>query len=384
MAITINTSPSGSPSVHDALWHVCTSDNSGSTDMKYVFDVYVGGTQLVRVKQFPEPSNGKAYFDASPIVRNEFTYEWFAPINTSTYVAEPSMSGEIGVVYQLRVGEEVSGVTTLNMASGNVSGFNWSPNLFKRRVDGLNTKLNKWLTNRPLYANAALGENLFAGFYTNANLILQCQKFDASNNAIGSILSGTTTVIENGFVQLNIGTTALGASLGIDFSANVKYYDVWFNSLDKFRVYVTCNPKYTNIPIHFLNRWGLYDSQRFDLVSKLSMDIERKSFTERDYQFNGNSVDYISSSNVYYGGKINYSNSATWTYKLNSTPLDDAEWVWIADLMQSPQILLEYDGYFYPVTIKRTTYEYNKHVVDRLKPLEIEFELNTSRYTQLR
>ena len=52
--------------------------------------------------------------------------------------------------------------------------------------------------------------------------------------------------------------------------------------------------------------------------------------------------------------------------------------------MQSPQILLEYDGYFYPVTIKRTTYEYNKHVVDRLKPLEIEFELNTSRYTQLR
>ena len=327
MAITINTSPSGSPSVHDALWHVCTSDNSGSTDMKYVFDVYVGSTQLVRVKQFPEPSNGKAYFDASPIVRNEFTYEWFAPINTSAYVAEPSMSGEIGVVYQLRVGEEVSGVTTLNMASGNVSGFNWSPNLFKRRVDGLNT---------------------------------------------------------NGFVQLNIGTTALSATLSTTFNDSVKYYDVWFNSLDKFRVYITCNPKYTNIPIHFLNRWGLYDSQRFDLVSKLSMDIERKSFTERDYQFNGNSVDYISSSNVYYGGKINYSNSATWTYKLNSTPLDDAEWVWIADLMQSPQILLEYDGYFYPVTIKRTTYDYNKHVVDRLKPLEIEFELNTSRYTQLR
>ena len=384
MAITINTSPSGSPSAHDALWHVCSSTASGTTDMKYVFDVYVGGTQLVRVKQFPEPSNGKAYFDASPIVRNEFDFEWFEPTNTSAYVAEPNMSGQIGVIYNLQVGEEVSGITTLNMASGNVSGFNWSPNLFKRRVDGLSTKLNKWLTNRPLYANAALGENLFAGFYTNASLILKCQIFDASNNAIGSILSGTTTVIENGFVQLNIGTTALSASLEVDFPANVKYYDVWFNSLEKFRVYLTCNPKYTNIPVHFLNRWGLWDSQRFDLVSKLSMDIDRKSFTERDYKFNGNSVDYISTNNVYYGGKINYSNSATWTYKLNSTPLDDAEWVWIADLMQSPQILLEYDGYFYPVTIKRTTYEYNKHVVDRLKPLEIEFELNTSRYTQLR
>jgi hypothetical protein len=98
MAITINTSPSGSPSAHDALWHVCSSTASGTTDMKYVFDVYVGGTQLVRVKQFPEPSNGKAYFDASPIIRNEFTFEWFEPISSSAYVAEPNISGEIAVV----------------------------------------------------------------------------------------------------------------------------------------------------------------------------------------------------------------------------------------------------------------------------------------------
>lgn len=384
MAITINTSPSGSPSAHDALWHVCSSTASGTTDMKFVYDVYVNGTQLIRVKKFPDPSNGKSYFDAGPIVRNEFTFEWFEPINSSVYVAEPDMSGQIGVVYNLRVGEEVSGITTLNMASGDVSAFNWAPNLFKRRVDGLSTKLNKWLTNRPLSAKTALAENLFAGFYTNANLVLKCEKFDASNNTIGSVLSGSTTVIENGFVQMNIGTTALSATLSTTFDESVKYYDVWFNSLDKLRVYLTCNTKYTCIPIHFLNRWGMWDTHRFDLVSKLSMDIERKGFTEMDYKFNGNSVDYLSTNNVYYGGKTNYSNAATWTYRLNSDALTDAEWVWIADLMQSPQILLEYDGYFYPVTIKKNNYEYNQYVVDRLKPLEIEFELNTTRYTQLR
>ena len=114
------------------------------------------------------------------------------------------------------------------------------------------------------------------------------------------------------------------------------------------------------------------------------MDIERKSFTERDYKFNGNAVDYLSSNNVYYGGKVNYNNAANWTYKLNADALSDNEWVWIADLMQSPQILMEYDGYFYPVTIKRNNYDYSQYVVDKLKPLEIEFELNTSRYTQLR
>jgi hypothetical protein len=400
MAVTINTSPSGTPSVNDNLWHVCTSDNSGSPDMKYVYDVYVGGEQLVRVKQFPEPSNGKSYFDAGPIVRNEFSYDWFEPINSSVYVAEPDMSGQIGVVYNLRVGEEVSGITTLNMASGDVSAFNWAPNLFKRRVDGLSTRLNKWATNRPFnletalgekicVTKAELGENIFIGSYTDEAPTLQLQKFDANNNSIGTVISGVNLNLENGFLQCNIGTTALSATLSTTFDASVKYYDAWFvvasnPTTYKVRVYLTCNPKYTNIPIHFLNRWGMWDSHRFDLVSKLSMDVERKNFTGRDYQFNGNSVDYLSANNVYYGGKTNYSNVANWTYKLNSDALSDGEWVWLADLIQSPQILMELDGYFYPVTIKKNNYDYNQYVVDRLKPLEIEFELNTNRNTQLR
>jgi hypothetical protein len=128
----------------------------------------------------------------------------------------------------------------------------------------------------------------------------------------------------------------------------------------------------------------MYDTQRFDLVSKLSMDVERKSFGQRDYKFNGNNVDYLSTSNRYYENKINYSNKANWSYKLTANALTDAEWEWIADLMTSPQILLEIGGYKYPVTIKATNYEYNKYVNNRLKALEIEFEFNSDRYTQLR
>jgi hypothetical protein len=229
-----------------------------------------------------------------------------------------------------------------------------------------------------------LGENLFIGFYTNASLVLKVDKFNHSNNQIGSTLSGSTVVIENGFAQMNIGTTALSATLSTSFDDSVKYYDVWFNSLDKVRVYLRCNPKYTCIPIHFLNRWGLYDTQRFDLVSKLSMDVERKSFGQRDYQFNGNSVDYMSANNRYYEGKINYFNKGNWVYKLTADAMTDSEYEWIADLLTSPQILMEVDGYFYPVTIKANNYEYSKFVNNKLRPLELEFELNTSRMTQLR
>ncbi len=384
MAITINTTPSGSPSVHDNLWHVCSSDNSGSTDMKYVFDVWINGVQKIRVKQYPEPLNGKAYFDAGPTVRNEMTFNWFEPINSSAYVSEPDMSGDVGIVYALRIGEEVSGVTTSNLASGEVSGYNWAAPLFKRRVAGLSDRLNKWLTNRPLTAYTKLAENLFAGFYCNTALTLKCEKFDASNNIIGSTLTGVSTTIENGFVQMNIGTTALSATLSTTFDDSVKYYDVWFNSLDKMRVYLTCNPKYTPVPIHFLNRWGLYDTQRFDLVSRLMMDVERKTFGQKDYQFNGNAVDYMSTSNRYYEGTIAYSNKAKWVYKLTADAMTDDDYAWMAELVTSPQILLEWDGYFYPVTVKATNYEYSTFVNNRLRPLEIEFELNTNRMTQLR
>lgn len=386
MAITINTSPPSGSSVHDNMWHVFSSDNSGQTDFKFVVDIYVGGVQKVRVKQFPEPGTGKAYFDAGPTVRNEMDYAWFEPTNASAYVAEPDISGQAGIVYDFRVGEDFSGLTTLNMASGQVTGYNWAPPLFGRRSVNLNDKFYKWFTNRPLIARTALAENLFIPLCTPAGetVTLHCNKFDASNNQIGSTLNGSAFVLENGLLQCNIGTTALSATLSTTFDESVKYYDVWFNNYKSIRVYPVCNPKFTPIPIHFVNRWGMWETHRFDLLNKLNMNVERKDFGQRDYRFNGNAVDYLSTANRYYEGKINYSNKANWTYKLNSTPLSDDEYTWLAELFTSPQIYLEYGSLHYPVTIRKNTYEYNQYVSDRLKAFDVEFEFNSSRITQLR
>jgi hypothetical protein len=370
--ITLNLSPSGSPSVQDNLWHIASSTNSGQTDFKYVFDIYVNGVQKIRVKQFPEPTNGKGYFDAGPTVRNSMTYAWFEPLDTA-YVIQPDMSGQVGIVYNIRVGEDYSGLTTSNMASGDVSAYNWAPPLFKRRALTLANKLNSWLTNRPLTAKTRLGDKLFAGFYTSAgnSVKLYCN-------------SGTTNVITKGFVQMNIGSTAINNLLGAGIGENIRFYDVWFNTYERMRVTPVCNAKFTPVNIHFLNRWGLYDSMIFELVSKLTMDMERKSYNQKDYRVNGNAVDYYSSANRYYEGKINHANIANWTYKLTTDFLTDAEYTWLADLIASPQILLEQDGYFYPVTIRNTNYEYSKYENNRLKVLDIDFEMNQTRWTQLR
>ena len=380
--ITIESNPSGKPSVHDTLFHCVSSDNSATTDFKYVFDVWVNGVQKIRIKQFPEPSNSYGYFDASMVARNSITYEWFEPTGGAINYL-PNISGECGIKYQLRVGEEVSGIVTTNMASGETTAYNYVAPLWQRRVITLQDRLNKWLTNRPLYANCELEESLYIGFYTDTNIELKCKTYDYSNAQIDSFGS-TGFDVPNGFVQLNIGPSAIQTYLGITIDSNVKYYEVQFNSLDKFRVYLTCNPKYSPTSVHFLNRWGVWDTHRFPLVSKLAMQVERKGYEQRDYQFNGTSVDFMSTVNRYYESKINHSNVAKWNYKLTSDFLTDDEWEWLADLITSPQILMQVDGYYYPVTINVSNYDYKKFVNDKLQPLEIEFELNQKRQMQLR
>jgi hypothetical protein len=380
--ITINTSPSGSPTVQDALWHVASSDNSGVTDFKFVWDVWVGGVQKLRVKQFPDPTTGKAYFDAGPTVRNSMTYEWFEPVGNA-YAAMPNDSGQVAISYQVRVGEDFSGVTTLNLASGTTKAYNFAAPPFQRRIITVADKLNKWLTNRPLTFNAQVGENIFMPFYTNTNLQLKCTTYDANNSVIATA-TGSSTAITYGFAQMNIGTAAIAANLGITIGDNVRYYEVWFNSLDKVRVNIECNPKYTPILLHFVNRWGMYETMRFDLVNKLSMNVERKFFEQRDYRISGNSVNYISSGNRYYEGKTNYLNKSDWMYKLTANAMSDVEYVWAAELVQSPQVLMQLDGYFYPITIKSNNYEYSQYVFNRLKALEIDVEVNQTRYSQLR
>jgi len=382
MAITINTNPGVGSSLQDNLWHVATSTNAAVPDMKYIFEVYLNGSKKISVRQFPDPTNGKSYFDASGTIKSTMTYTWFEPLTTA-YGYEPDVSGEVGQTYEIRVGEEVSGIATLNMASGITSVYNYTAPFFKRRVSGIGTMLNKWLTNRPLTINAQLGQNIYIPFYTDEILQLKVNTYDNSNTLVQTATGGNNN-IDHGFVQMNIGSAAIATNLSVTINGNIKYYDVWFNSFDKVRVYLQCNPKYTPISIHFMNAFGMFETHSFSLASRLSMNVERKGFEQRDYRFNGNAVDYNSANNKYYEGKINYDNKADLTYKLTSDALADLEYKWLSELIMSPQILMEVDGYFYPVLVKANNYEFNTFVNDRLKALQIDFDMNMSRNSQLR
>lgn len=377
MAITIISSPASGSTVQDDLWHIASSTNSADLEFKYVFDVWINGTQKIRVRQFADPTTAKGYFNAANVVCNSMTYEWFAPISDFV-VDQPNVSGEVGVTYQIRYGEELSGITSTNLASGNTTAYNFNAPLFKRRLTTIADRANKWFTNRPLYANTDVGEKLFIGLYLTATKNINVKTY----NDFNQLITGDTISLAAGFYQLNIGNQGVAESFGFSVEG-AKYYTIDINGTEIFKVNLVCNPKYTPINVHFLNSWGVYDSLRFDLVSKLSMDVKRKDFEQTDYRFTNTAVNYLSG-NKYNEGNVNYYNTSTFKYKLTASALTDAEWQWAADLILSPQILMEIDGYYYPVTITNSSYTFNKYVNDRLKPLEIEFTFNTERNSQLR
>ena len=391
MSIVSLINPSGEISVQDALWSIASSDNSGQTDFKFVFDVFVNGVQLVRTKIFPEPTNGKGYFDASQVVRNEITFDWFTPVSTTQpecLLAQPSPSGEVAVTYNIRVGEDYSGLTTLNMASGNITAYNWTPSLFKRRQLTTSGFDFKYFTNRPKSCKAKLTDKVLVPFkgIAGQTYVIRFRAYNQSNALINTYSTTTNLVMtsSNRWMQLDIGAEAMNNSHGTNVLTNsVKYYDVYLvnggTESEAFRVYLDCNPLYETINLHFINQYGMYDTARFGLASRLTMNVEKKDFTKREYSFGANSVDYYDANKVYGESVINYGSKANWNYKLTMDFPTDEEYIWMSELIVSPQIYAEIDGDYYPVSIRQNNFEYSKYQNNRLRQLEIEIEMNQQR-----
>jgi hypothetical protein len=350
----------------------------------------VDGVQLVRTKVFPEPSNGRGYFDAMPVVSNEITYGWFQPVSTTfnqemTLTASDTLNEKI---YQLRVGEDYSGTTYLNLVSGNVTTYNYSAPLFKRRQINIGQKLNNWLTNRPLFIKAKLTDKILIPLFTDSFRWINVKIYNQSNSLLTNSIANFTSTTKK-YVELDIGTIAISQRTFASF-VDAKYYTLELLNASSegsatikssiIRVDIDCNPLYTPINLYFINAFGMFDTARFDLASRLTMDVERKTFEQRNYTFNNTTVDYYNSQNVYNESKINYGSKTNHSYKLTMNYPSDAEYIWLAELIVSPQIYAEIDGNYYPVSIKANNYEYSTYTNNRLRALEIDIELNQTRY----
>ena len=408
MAITIQSSPAPYSSMHDDLWFVSSSTNVGQTAFKFVYDVYVNGSQVSRTKVYPSPSAEGSYgvFNASPMVRS-FVTNYFEPSGSSILVAS---NDKIKVDSQIRVGEEyVSGgnlITIPNVASGALAAYNYYPPLF---ADILFVNNNTPLVLSDYYDNLLLenftddwiterdnekitieyGDNFYATYFkiTAGTYSAWIDVINESGAVIDTVSGGITFSGEMNLFNCQAGhiNTFAGRTLITEATYGYNVYLKRGVAVSrKLQFIQKCYPKYKQYNLHFLNRLGGWDTMKFALVNRRSTELQRASYRRNDWQLSGNTMSNIDSYNKYNETTLNYAIQHKDKFHLISDWVSQQDYEWLGQLFASTIVYMEVQGAYFPVTISSTNYEYKLETSDKLFNFEIDIEVGKYLTSQFR
>ena len=381
MAITINSIPASYTSAHDALWHVVTSDQVGSTNFKYVFDVLINGATVASFKVYPDPNN-LGIIDFGPIIRNYFAMQLVE--DGAGFVR--NASNFLSVDYTIRYGEDYNGIAQPNLTSGVYKGWNFSLDPFRNPIT---TYSNKFLTSRDRTDAKVISGESFLITYFNSDLsntltaTIQNLNEDGSNN--GSASTGTnfigSAVIS---VLLDLSPTSINSYLGITkVTASTYAYRVSIGA-DSIVITQTCAQRFTPVQIVFQNQFGGYDQFAFRLLSKQSRKMDRKTYTRSGYEINveTKTMDFKNSSNVFYGGTRSFTTGIDYSYLVVSDYLTLADYTLGAELIASNEIYFKLDGNYYPIVFTGTTWQEKNQSSDKIFNYELNFDLGIKQFSQ--
>ena len=394
MAITLDNAPNNYQSFHEDMWYVVSSTNTGQSNFKYVFDVYINSVLVARIKSFPQPTTNKGLFNVAPIIRNYWA-SYFQPATSQT--AFNYLGSGNRVTYTIQFGEEYGGTLYTNLGEDERDAFNYYPNITtgKAAFDGTwyqGQYLGYLLTKRDktqLQTNQT-GNRLFISLQnTDINTPVDWRVDVIRSN--GNTQSNGPIISISDIVVFDISPTALNTYLGSSFitSATESYVVKFFNDttgdyFDEVTVTKICQPRHTHIPLHFLNSVGGYDTMIFTLVNRESRNIERKSFEQAEWQYRSSDMFRWNQYNVFNGGSVQFNTQQTITYKLTSDWLSLTDYTWIRDLIASPEVYMENSGTFIPVKISTSQWTQKNRYVDKVYNLELDIEFGSKEFSQYR
>lgn len=399
MAITILDTPATYSSMHDDLWFTSSSTNSGTTNFKFVYDVKVNGNLVARSKVFPDIVGSYGVFNAAPIVR-AYSSQYFEPSGSSILVES---NDKLKVIYKVEIGEEVSGVVTTNMASGEYSGYNYYQplfaDMFKTSAITLSTYYDallstnfsdNFLTERDGdEIKATYGENFFVSYWkkTGGTYIAKVDVINEDQTIATSVSANITLTGE--FNMFNLKAANVNAWAGSTIiTENTYAYDFYLVlssvSSRKIRISQDCNGKFTPYNIHFLNRVGGWDTFKFGLVNKRNSEVQKSSYKKSEWQLTGSSMSNSDAYNKFNESNVDYNIKHTNRYHLVADYINEQNYEWLGQLIASPSVYMEVQGAYFPVSVRNNNYDYKKLISDKLFNLEIDVEINKNINSQFR
>jgi hypothetical protein len=388
-------------SVHDDLIFtvrdsVKAADPVTYPDYRYICDVYVGAELVTRLKAYPRPDNNIGVFNISNILRNYIT-PVFEPAIPGIFTFPHIIGNGLFNVSGTCIFGEEYGFTMFPNVSG-VTGQKYYGHYNGRKL-GVNTNLaaysGKPATVRP-YKNyvTRTGKHNYIPYLGDGNQVnLEARLY----NSLGVELdNGThlTIPVDNGDLgSFNISIAAMESTGWMVIPEDTAYYVISFTDPDPvifYRFDIICEPKYEQHTLHFLNRFGGWETKVFNKVSRKTIDIEKKDFGKVPYTIDTDGVPtYYTDSNVYNETRSVYSSQYREKVVLNSDILTDGEYAWLADLILSPMVYIEMldssdEVFFVPVVIASNNYDFKKKVNDKVTNLTLSIEFGDQLNAQYR
>lgn len=362
MAMSILGSPTTAASAHNDLFFVIDSTNKAQPNFKYIVDVYVNSNKVATLKNRPNPAyTNYGVFNVNKVVQ-AYLGRYFNP-------SGGTITGH-KIDYQIKLSETYGTTSNIDVVTDSVrTAYNSSFS-----YPGGSPLIDQWATSRPRTSIPIEdNNNFFVCAFKNAAanyVITSYDGYDCSGSVLATI---TTTLSADSIINLKPSLYALlnplsyKAALGTDTL--------------KFNI---CDPtQYDTIPLHFMNRAGGYDTVYFRLVSKKTIEVDRKVMQKQGYAVSVSGVSFLDTNNVMYDTLQTYAATYKESWKLTCQPMTDAEYTWIDELYTSTSIYTEVGSTYVPVMIKDGSYEKKKRIVYGITnvQLTIEFgQINNSQY----
>ena len=352
---------------------------------RYIFDVYINGVMVLReFKAITFGATYHAYLDVAPIIKNYIQ----ANISSAYFPY---------IEYQVKYGtENTSGVITTNVATETSYAWYGYPSFLN---DSLLPDLGlvSYGGALPLYLSTNRYRTINSyGNYSVYIPIFKSQTYVGGTVNFGTIASPATYSFADSLNAIGVYNAKLTYDILFGDTNNL-YFDIdgdpLHNVLNDTTIGINFNCTKNNpVMLHFLNSMGGFESFLFSGVNRVNTNIERQSINKL-----GLITTYTTSAfdigvninrvyNSYLGEvKTNYSNTMTHKIKLVSDYVNETDFLWLRELLASPQIFAQIDNntLMIPVTIETSDWAEKKRGADKIFNLEIDILLGTQS-TQLR
>jgi hypothetical protein len=379
--MTFESTPPSYSSVNDHLVYVAYDSNAADPvtypNYKYVYEVWVNGTLEFTGKVFPHPTSSRGIINVGNVVR-EYIAALLSP--SAGILAQEMGEGIFSVSIVVKIREEYSGTVGAVVLTD-------STRVYFNHYNGrysdftiLGSYTAKPLSNRPVKINLTYGCSYFFIPY-----------FSQTTSSFNVVITGGTSTrtktitptAANTLQLLNICPAAINIDYAGNFTSATETYTVAVGGVT-YEISVVCSGMYTNYLVHFLNKFGGFETMLFNKARKKTFEVDKKEWQQLPYRVSSAGVVSVKSGVIMHPQKSNYASLFKEKLRINTELLSDAEYQWLSELVVSPYILLEDSGTMYPVVLSSTNYDFKERIFDGAQNLAVDIEFGSQTKAQFR